>query len=310
MTRGKTLKLTRRVLAFVGLAFVVLPPAGGLTRKDSVPEELRELVETERAFSRASTRRGMKDAFVEYAAPDGLLFRRTVVNAKELWRQTTPAPTGLLTWRPTFADISLVGDMGYTTGPWEFRAKRADKEAAGHGHFVTVWRRQPNRRFRFALDIGVSHAAPSSPSNVLRHPTLPSRAVRRAADVLINAQTGVIEAERVLAQAAASKGLAEAFISSADAGARIYRQNTFPTVGRERVRDTPEAKAGTTTWKLTDAVASRSGDLAYSYGTYEYRAKAGDEKPSEQGHYVRIWKRTPVEPWRIVLDITNPVKDK
>ena len=35
-----------------------------------------------RAFARAATERGMKDAFIEYAAPDGLLFRRTVSEQK------------------------------------------------------------------------------------------------------------------------------------------------------------------------------------------------------------------------------------
>ena len=312
MMRRETLKLTRRAAVFVGLAFIViLPPPGGLTQKDSMTKELRDMVETERAFSRASTERGMKDAFIEYAAADGLLFRRTVVNAKELWRQTNPAPTGLLTWWPSFADISRAGDLGYTTGPWEFRAKSTDKEAEGHGHFVTLWRRQPDGTFRFALDIGIGHAAPSSPSNVLQYPP-PGRAGEAAKEVNAEAARGELtSAESAFTKAAAEKGLAEAFVASADGEVRIYRQNTFPAVGREHIRETAEAKSGATSWKLTDAGVSRSGDLGYSYGTYEYKAKAADDvKPSEQGHYVRFWKRAPGQRWRIVLDITNPVKDK
>lgn len=59
MMRRETLKLTRRRLtAFVGLAFITLLPTTALTRKDSTPEELRAMVEAERAFSRASTERG------------------------------------------------------------------------------------------------------------------------------------------------------------------------------------------------------------------------------------------------------------
>lgn len=95
----------------------------------------------------------MKDAFIEYAAPDGLLFRRPVVNAKELWRQAHPAPTGLLTWRPTFADISRAGDMGYTTGPWEFREKPADEKPSEQGHYVRIWKRAPGQSWRIVLDI-------------------------------------------------------------------------------------------------------------------------------------------------------------
>src|SRR5687767_14367681 len=143
MMRTNISKPMRRAAVLAGLTLVLLLPSpSGLTQQGAASKELLEVVETERAFARAATERGMKDAFIEYAAPDGLLFRRTVVNAKELWRQTNPAPTGLLTWRPAFADVSRAGDLGYTTGPWEFRAKPSDEKAAGHGHFVTVWRRQ------------------------------------------------------------------------------------------------------------------------------------------------------------------------
>ncbi len=310
MERTNILKLTRRVLVFAGLTLSVLLPPVGLTQKDAMPKELRALVETERAFSRASTERGMKDAFIEFAAEDGLLFRRTVVNAKELWRQTNPAPTGLLKWRPSFADISRAGDLGYTTGPWEFRAKPSDAEAAGHGHFVTVWRRQPDGTFKFALDIGISHDGPSIPSDTLLIPP-PSRAGKSGKEASAEAaRKELLGAEGSLMKAAASRGLAEAFISSADVGVRLYREGKFPTTLPEAIRETPEAKSGTTTWKLTDTGASRSGDLGYAYGTYEYRAQASDEKPSEHGQYVRLWKRGPDGRWRIVLDITNPVKDK
>jgi ketosteroid isomerase-like protein len=313
MMRTEILKLTRRAAAFVGLtlvalAVVALRPSGGLTQGDATRKELLALVETERAFSRASTERGMKDAFIEFAADDGLLFRRTVVNAKELWRQTNPPPTGLLTWGPSFADISRAGDLGYTTGPWEFRAKPTDAAAAGHGHFVTVWRRQADGTFKFALDIGIGHAAPASPSNGVQYPP-PGRAGKSSEEVNAEgARRELLGAESDFTKAAASKGLAEAFISSADAEVRLYRQNAFPTVGREAVRATAEAKSGATKWQLTDAGVSRSGDLGYAYGSYEYRQKAADEKPSEQGHYVRIWKRAPGQRWRIVLDITNPVR--
>ncbi|MCA1633815.1 MAG: nuclear transport factor 2 family protein [Acidobacteria bacterium] len=181
MMRSKIVKWSRRFALLSGLALLALPSTGGLAQKKdaTTTTELRALVETERAFSRASTEKGMKGAFLSFAADDGLLFRRTAVNAKELWRQTTPAPTGLLTWQPAYADISRAGDLGYTTGPWEFRAKPTDRDAAGHGHFVTVWRRQADGTFKFALDIGTSHPAPTTPQNVLRYPPPPGPARKR-----------------------------------------------------------------------------------------------------------------------------------
>ena len=35
---------------------------------------------------------------------------------------------------------------------------------------------------------------------------------------------------------------------------------------------------------------------------------SSDAKPSEQGHFVRFWKRTDGGKWRVVLDINNPVR--
>jgi ketosteroid isomerase-like protein len=285
-------------------------PTGGATQKDETRAQLRARLETERAFSRTSSEKGMKEAFIEYAADDGLLFRRTVVNAKELWRKASPAPTGLLTWQPSFADLSRAGDLGYTTGPWEFREKPSDQQAGGHGHFVTVWRRQADGTYKFALDIGTSHAAPKTPLDGLEYP--PQRSAGKAfKDVNVETErAALLEAEREFARAASARGLTKAFTSHADAGVRLYRQNAFPTKGREAIAETPEAKSGVTSWRTTDTGVALSGDLGYAYGAYEYRAKAADAKPSEQGHYVRIWKRQPGGPWRIVLDITNPVKDK
>jgi hypothetical protein len=37
------------------------------------------------------------------------------------------------------------------------------------------------------------------------------------------------------------------------------------------------------------------------------RTKPSDEKPAEQGNYMRIWKRQGIA-WRVVLDVTNPVR--
>lgn len=251
MMRNIIVKWSRLAALLSGLALLALLAPGGLAQKEAMPVELRALVETERAFSRTSTEKGMKEAFLAYAADDGLLFRRTAVNAKEQWRQTTPAPTGLLTWQPAYADISRSGDLGYTTGPWEFRAKPTDKDAAGHGHFVTIWRKQADGTFKFALDIGTSHPAPVTPQNVLRYPAPSRRAGQAVKDIdAATAREALLGEERAFARAVVSKGLTKAFLSHADADVRIYRQNTFPTEGRETIRETPEGKAGVMTWRM------------------------------------------------------------
>jgi ketosteroid isomerase-like protein len=299
-----------------GISFVVLmlavnasaqlPPLPVNDR--DFPKSLAPVVEAEHAFAMYSIEHGMKDAFLSYAAPNGIVIRRRPVNAIEVWMQTNPAPTGLLTWYPIFADVSRAGDLGWTTGPWEFRDKPTDKEASGNGHFVTLWRKQADGVWKFELDFGISHAAPATKETVLQYPAmLRNESGGGKRDVSVEAARGsLLEAESTLAKNAATKGTARAFLAHADPSVRLYRQNNFPFVGIEAVGKYLGAKADAVVWHATSANVSRSGDLGYAYGTYESRAKASDEKPSETGNYMRIWRRQGGK-WRVVLEVANPV---
>jgi len=302
--------LPPRALTFL-IALSLLATLAFAQGEGGMSAELRALVETERAFARASVEKGMKEAFLAFAADDGILFRRTVANAKELWRNTTPAPTGLLAWRPAFADIARAGDMGYDFGPWEFRANAADKEAAGHGHFVTVWRKQPDGTWKFELDIGTGHPAPpAGAQTAVEYPPAPAKgrgATKASADAEA-VRASLLDAERELAKDASAEGAGEALLAHADEQVRLFRPNAFPHAGKAAARDALKAKPALVAWRAEKAGAASSGDLGYTYGAYETRETASDAKPSEQGHYVRIWKRTEGGRWRVVLDITNPVR--
>jgi hypothetical protein len=61
-----------------------------------------------------------------------VVFRPMAVNGKQWYQQRPPSP-GRLSWEPIYADISAAGDMGYTTGPWEFRKNSTDAEAVAFG---------------------------------------------------------------------------------------------------------------------------------------------------------------------------------
>jgi ketosteroid isomerase-like protein len=284
-----------------------LPPLP-VNEKD-FPRSLAPVVEAEHAFAQYSIDHGMKDAFLHFAAPDGVLFRRGPVNAIETWQQRNPAPTGLLTWWPVYADVSDAGDLGYTTGPWEFRDNPTDVKPSGTGHFFTIWRRQPDGTWKFVLDLGISHDAPATNLVVLQYPPSLRKNIRTAMSGGDSeaARKSLLDAEQLLSNDSSSKGSTAAFLAHADDTLRLYRQNSFPVTGRDAVRKSLDGKPESITWKALKADVAASGDLGYAYGTYEVRAKPSDEKPSEQGNYARVWKRQGGA-WRIVLDVTNPVR--
>ena len=60
------------------------------------------------------------------------------------------------------------------------------------------------------------------------------------------------------------------------------------------------------TWSPVHAEVAASGDLGYTYGTFEFRSKDKDGKPvSDLGKYVTIWKKQKNGAWKVALDMGN-----
>jgi ketosteroid isomerase-like protein len=65
-------------------------------------------------------------------------------------------------------------------------------------------------------------------------------------------------------------------------------------------------KNNSLTWTPVGADISASGDLGYTYGTFEFRSKDKDGKPVvEHGKYTSIWKKQKDGSWKVVLDMGN-----
>ena len=59
-------------------------------------------------------------------------------------------------------------------------------------------------------------------------------------------------------------------------------------------------------WTPVGADISSSGDLGYTYGTYEFHSKNKEGKETiEYGKYTSIWKRQGDGSWKVVLDMGN-----
>ena len=290
---------------------VVFAPAAFAQKKVDVAAELRSVVQTEREFARAAAASGMRASFLAFIADDGLLFRPGPVSGKKWWAER-PERSGLLSWEPVYADVSRAGDIGYTTGPWEFRPGGPADKPAGHGQFMTIWGKQPDGTWKFLLDIGTSNPAPagrppslSFPSDFRKNTDKDKLSVNTA-----RVRDELLRLERDFA-AAASKDTAAAFDAEAADDIRLMRDGHFPFLGKEAMRRALAAERGTLTWEPAQAAAARSGELGYTYGTYELRRAAA--AAVERGHYVRIWKKKSDGrkksdgAWKVVLDLLNPL---
>jgi len=80
-------------------------------------------------------------------------------------------------------------------------------------------------------------------------------------------------------------------------------------LGKENIAKTMgflDDKNNHLTWTPVHADMAASGDLGYTYGTYEFRSKDKDGKPTvEHGKYASIWKKQKDGSWKVVMDMGN-----
>ena len=264
---------------------------------------LQEMVKTEQAFSKMAQEKTIREAFMTFIADDGLLFRPGAVNGKK-WMLEHPVPPSdkkpLLAWQPAFAGMARAGDLGFTTGPWEFKEDINDKTPAGYGHFVTLWKKQADGSWKFVVDLGITHPQSGGPQKLWQPGDK-----KEKPDPLPVPTTAeeLMERDRKYADLA-KQGLQEAFLSYAAPEIRLYRVGSLPFVGLEPATNAFVSTKGQLTWQPAGSDVSRSGDLGYTHGTYEIADNAN--KVIEKGSYVHIWKKNTSGSWRVVLDVANP----
>lgn len=285
------------------LIVLFLLAATAAAQKD-MESHLASLVATERAFAQTAREQGLRDSFLAYIADDGIIFRPGPVTGKK-WLTENPPSSGLLSWEPAFADISLSGDLGYTTGPWEFRKNNTDEQPAAYGHFVTLWKKQANGDWKFVLDLGISHPQPApKPYDV--HLPLPLRKAGQKVNVEAE-RAALLKVDREFAQALASRGMIEAFLSCFTDDGRLYRNGAFPSIGQAAIRAALAEQPVMLSSQPARADVGNAGDLGYTYGAYEFKEKDAGDKPASRGNYLRIWKKQSDGRWKIVLDVANPL---
>jgi ketosteroid isomerase-like protein len=301
----------RRVLTLVLLA--VAMPARSATVvevfKSDPPLEVKRLVDAELKFAKLALDTNIRDAFNENMAPDAILFRPTPVNAKEFFKDRPANPGPVLTWYPSYAEISGAGDLGWTTGPWEFRSAK-DKKPEAWGHFATVWRRNPHGDFQVLIDEG--HSTPSKPpQDSLSWAYLPSRekdVLATDLKTLSNSQKTLEEADAAYSKLLAEKGVAAALAQFADDNVRLLRDDKPEYQGPKDAGKALEHEwdAGVTAWDLKVGAISYTFDLAYTYGIATMGEKAKDAPNGRK--VLRVWHRSSsTSDWKLALDVTNPV---
>lgn len=115
------------------------------------------------------------------------------------------------------------------------------------------------------------------------------------------------QTEQAFSEMAQKEGIPTAFLTYADDDAVILRNDRL-IKGKEALRDfyshqtTPKEQVSLT-WKPDFVNVSSSGDLGYTYGSYQYTVtdSLGNTKTAK-GFFHTVWKRQVDGTWRFVWD--------
>jgi hypothetical protein len=99
------------------------------------------------------TRRGGIDAWMAVFAPDGAMLRDdTRITGDAIRQMMGPVlAEGTLSWAPT--DSGIRGPLGFTVGKANFVHSK-DTSITWRSTYVTIWKQQPDKRWKVLFDVG------------------------------------------------------------------------------------------------------------------------------------------------------------
>ncbi len=265
----------------------------------SQAQAAREAVITaETTFATQVAQQGMKAAFLANCAPTAFVVEDgKLANAQSTWLDRPAQPTRRLTWYPVLADVAQSGDLGYTTGPWTM-LQNGQPQATGE--YVTVWRKQPDGQWKFAVNMGIERigTAPAKAAAVPQPRLQAGAATPSTAPAYV-----VLDVDRKFNEAELLKP-GETYQQYLSAEARLYRPGLSMMQGAAAAANMKNMGERYFFAPTTGYLAA-AGDLGYVVG--DMRRPANAKHAEETGTYLRIWRREAAAGWRLVAEVFNMV---
>jgi ketosteroid isomerase-like protein len=274
-----------------------------VTAQESVPPALQAMADTEREFARTAKVKGIRDSFLDFFADDAIAFapEPTSSRARLLKQPARPFSVHELLWEPRFGDIATSGEIGWLTGPSTFIDHEAPDKKPHYGNYLSVWRKQPDGRWRVFIDIGIpTPAEVSFGPGFTRMPSVGRYAGKEGKDA---ATQSLRDADRQLNGAIAGSGAAKAYGDRLASASRLHRGGVLPLVGAKAIVEWLDAHASGLATAAGGGEAAASGDFGYTYGTYTIAGAT-----PQSGAYVRVWTRDAAGKWLVAADVAEPTR--
>ena len=253
-----------------------------------------QLAQKEREFSQSAATRGFIGAFLDYFDDSCIAFYPQPENAKHALTGG-PESQASLVWRPTFVEVSTSGDFGFTTGPSEYRAGGVKDSTVYYGHFVSVWQKNGDGKWKVVLDVGSGYPKSEKKEEMFLAKELPSHEMKKS--VLVERERAVLmTADSAFSDLIQVRGSETALQKFASDDVRVYRKGSFPAQGKnngvELVKNEKRLR-----YNLYAGKISSAADLGFTYGI-------AVDAASDTSSYVRIWQKE--NGWKVVVDVMKP----
>ncbi len=134
------------------LVVLALVPAGAENKPEAKPDLRRQVFEAESSFAHTMAARDHK-AFGAFVVPDAIFFGRGgAMRGKaavlEAWKSFFDGPKPPFSWRPEVVEVLDSGSLAHSSGPVH------DPDGKLIGKFNSVWRFEPDGRWRVVFDKG------------------------------------------------------------------------------------------------------------------------------------------------------------
>jgi ketosteroid isomerase-like protein len=253
------------------------------------PVDVNKVIDAEKSFNKLVERKGIKNAFLAVADPEGIVFKPDAVNITEFYNNIDKQ-AGSLSWKPDFARISGNGDLAFSAGPYVYQNGKSEDDKV-FGDYVSIWRNDSEGKLKLLIDLGIQHPESDKKVAPSKDP-FGGKKVILATDELFN-HSLTISALATYKEFLSLEG-------------HYYFPGFDPLTGREQVMKFIDNEGITISAQTVNAGRSTSNDLAYTYG--KARIKKGSILSNF--NYVRIWELDKNHKWNVLLEAFSAIENE
>lgn len=264
---------------------------------------VQTVIKAEDDFVKLAARKGIKDAFLTVADPEGIVFKPEAVKITDFYGKIDKQP-GTLTWQPKFARTSANGDLAFTAGPYVYQNGKSEDDKV-YGDYLSLWQMDlASNKLKLLMYLGIQH--PQSDKVQLVDIKEPNSEQRVAASKdPFNPKKIIIDNDQQFNQGLriSTVGAYKEFFSTEG---HLYFPGFEPMMGTDKTLQFVANQAITISGETISAGRATSNDLAYSYG----RARIRKGNIVSNYNYVRIWEMDAKHRWNIQLEIFSAIENE